>query len=92
VDLAYCSVNGSFELVGNLMVTDTQTNYLGGFLHGGSSVTYSPLPPHWTINDTMAIENIMNLMCQKSFAEEMGLPPVKIPPLPGNPKAFQTLV
>ena len=60
VDLAYCAITANFQVLGDLMITTKTKEYLGGLITGSSSQTITAMPPHWTQNDTLALDNIFN--------------------------------
>ena len=82
VDLAYCSINATFQTLGDIQITTCTTEYCGGLFSGDTKITEVVEPPYWTQNDTETLDEYFSLMCEKYFAQILGLPPIHVPPIP----------
>jgi len=82
VDLAYCSINATFQTLGDIELVTTNQEYFGGLFSGSSTIKKTVYPPNWTKNDTITLDDYFSLMCQKYFAQILNLPPIHVPPFP----------
>lgn len=82
VDLAYCSINATFQTLGDIEFVITTPEYLGGLFSGSSTIKKVVYPAYWTMNDTATLDDYFSLMCQKYFAQTLGMPPIHVPPIP----------
>jgi len=82
LDLSFCAIKGTFQVLGDLEVIYTTKKYIGGLISGGTSVSTKTLPPSFTSNDSVALINYMAVGCQNAIAKLLHLPPVGQPPVP----------
>jgi hypothetical protein len=82
VDLAYCYIDATFQTLGDIEEITTKKELFFGLFDGSTTVEEKVLPPHWSMKDTETVDNYFSLVCQKYFANILGLPPIHVPRIP----------
>merc|ERR1712228_65409 len=91
-DIAVCAVGATFQVLGDIEVITTNTQYLGGLIQGGSQTKEIKYPPAWTTSDTDALNNYMIVECLNDLSQTWtGQGPVQLPDLP-QPKVEVVVV